>query len=237
MPLAADDVGPPVAAVHAPAPVAMDAYAAIASQYVYRGVARRDSPSPTFALTTGTSSGVFADLWGGLVDGEPQHDYGSPNRSEWNIDLSVGYGAAIANDWQASLAFARVVDAGNGDSAARDYEEWRGNVFFRDVAKFQIAYSPDYEQRGWSSWNAELGGTYPLTESLSGEWALGRSHGAGREGNDYGYGSLGLSGSWLHTQWDARWTDSGHGARYVQDSDRAGSRVVVSLSWGFRLLP
>jgi hypothetical protein len=72
---------------------------------------------------------------------------------------------------------------------------------------------------------------------LSGEWGIGRSHGVGQAGNDYEYGWLGLFGILWRTQWDVRWIDSTHGARYVFDNDSGGSRVMVSLSWGMRVLP
>jgi len=237
MPLVADAADPAVAAQHATAPITLDAYAGIDSQYVYRGVALRDEPAPTFALTAGSSSGVFADAWATYIDGEAKTSYGGPHHHEWNVDLSAGYGASLAADWQWALALARVVDIGNGDSESRDYSEWRANLFYTDVARAQLAYSSDYEQRGWSAWNAELAGARRLTERLSAQWGLGHSHGAGREDNDYGYGWLGLSGSWLHTQWDARWLDSSHGARDVVDSNRAGSRFVLALSWSLRLVP
>lgn len=238
MPIALDAVGPPVAAhVATEVPVTLDAYAAIESQYVYRGVALRDDPTASFAVTTGSASGVFADAWASYADGEATNAYAGPHHHEWNLDLSAGYGASLDVSWRWALAIARVIDVGNGDSESRDYSEWRGNLFYREIARAQIAYASDYEQRGWSSWNAELAGTYPLTDALSGEWGIGHSHGAGHEDNDYDYGWLGVNGSWLHTQWDARWIDTGHGARYVVDSDRAGSRFVVSLSWSLRVLP
>jgi len=233
-----DAVGQPPSAQHAPAaPASVDAYAAIESQYVYRGVALRDEPTPSFALSAGTASGVFADAWASYVDGESTTAYGGAHNNEWNVDLSAGYGARLADRWQWALALARVIDVGNGDSASRDYSEWRGNLFYRDIVRAQLAYSSDYEQRGWSAWNAELAGTYRLADWLAAEWGLGHAHGAGREDNDYGYGWLGVSGTWLGTHCDARWIDSSHGARYVFATDRAGSRFVLSLSWSLRVLP
>jgi hypothetical protein len=241
MPLPASDAGPPVSAFHAPAAaLTMDAYAAIASQYAYRGVALRDRPTASVALATNTSLGWFGDLWAGLVDGDEltytQNGYMNPHGNEWDIDVSLGYGASLDSTWQWSIAGARIIDAGAA-GPSDDYFEWRANLFFRDFARAQVAYSEDYLQRGWSSWNIEISGSPALTELLRGEWGIGHSHGAGKEDNDYAYGWLGLNGSWLHTQWDARWVDAGHGARYVLDSGRGGGRFVLSLSWSLRLLP
>lgn len=235
MPPAADT--PPIA-IHAPSRLAVDAYAALASQYVYRGVALRDRPTTSFAVSTHTG-GWFVDLWNGLVD-DARYEYGpyhhtTSNDSEWDVDASAGYGAALGDDWQWSLAGARIVNIGGRHS--NDYTEWRGNLFYRDALRAQLAYSEDYLQRGWSSWNAEVSGSRVLTDSLRGEWGLGHSHGAGRSNADYQYGWLGLSGFWLRTHWDARWVDAGSGARYVADSNAGGSRVVVSLSWALQLLP
>ena len=242
MPLPATDA-PPLA-VHAPAasPVGVDAYAAIASQYVYRGVALRDRPTPIFALTTTLPRGVFVDLWSGLVDSEASYDYATgqyaPSHGhEWDVDTSIGYGAALGEDWQWSVAAARIVDVGDGDRLSRDYDEWRANLFFRDVVRTQFAYSPDYKQQNWTSWNLELAGARSLTDSVSGEWGIGRSHGAGRPDNDYAYGWLGISGALPRTHWDVRWTYAQHGGQYVVDSDAAGGRVAVTLSWNIHALP
>lgn len=241
MPPPADDA-PPISAFHAPAAaLTIDAYVAVASQYVYRGVSLRDRPTASIALSTALPQGWFIDVWNGLVDADRQNRYGqydymNSHDSEWDLDVSLGYGAALGNDWQWSLAGARIVDIGDG-GPSDDYTEWRANLFLRDFARAQFAYSDDYLQRGWSSWNAELSGSRRLTDLIRGEWGLGHSHGAGRPDNDYTYGWLGLSGSWLRTHWDVRWVDAGDGARYVGDSSADGSRIVVSLSWALHLLP
>jgi len=242
VPLPAADA-PPVAALHAPAasPVTVDAYAAIASQYVYRGVALRDRPTPSLSLTTVLPHGVFVDVWSGLVDSEAGYDYAAgqdarSNGHEWDVDMSIGYGASLGEDWQWSLAAARIVDVGDGDRLSHDYDEWRANLFFRDLARAQFGYSPDYKQQNWSSWNLELAGTRSLTDAMSGEWGIGRSHGAGRPGNDYAYGWLGITGVLLRTQWDARWTYAQHGGQYVVDRHAAGGRVAVTLSWSVHAL-
>jgi hypothetical protein len=242
VPLPATDA-PPVA-VHAPAasPLTVDAYAAIASQYVYRGVALRDEATPSVALTTGLPHGVFVDLWSGLVDSEARYDYAtgqyaSSHGHEWDVDASIGYGAALGDDWQWSVAAARIVDVGDGDHLSHDYDEWRANLFFRDVARAQFAYSPDYKQQNWTSWNVEFAGVRTLTDSMSGEWGIGRSHGAGRPGNDYAYGWLGVTGALRRAQWDVRWSYAQHGGQYVVDRDAAGGRVALTLSWNVHALP
>ena len=237
MPLPASDAGPPIAAFHEPADaVTMDAYAAVGSQYVYRGVALRDQPTVSLALSTSLTQGWFADVWTARVDADTASYYAQPQGTEWDVDVALGYGAAFANDWGWSLAGARIIDIGDS-GPSDDYVEWRANLFYRDAVRAQLAYSNDYLQRGWSSWTAELAGGHALTESIRGQWGIGHSHGAGQRDGDYAYGWLGLTGSWLHTQWDARWVDAGHGARYVQGSNAGGSRVVVSLSWALHLLP
>ena len=238
MPLPAADAGAPVSEIHdSAADVTLDAYASLVSQYVYRGVALRDRPTGSVA-TSVAAHGWFVDLWAGRVDGDAQTDYGSPARNtEWDVDASIGYGAAITDNWQASFAAARIIDVRESDGPSRDYDEWRASVFYRDIVRAQFAYSQDYLQRGWNSWNAELAGSHSLTGPLSGEWGIGWSHGVGQAANDYEYGWLGVFGILWRTQWNVRWIDSTHGARYVLDNDSGGSRVMVSLSWAVRVLP
>jgi uncharacterized protein (TIGR02001 family) len=232
VPIAAPDAAPPAFALHQPTTqVTVDAYAAVASQYVYRGIALRDRPTVSAAVSTASASGWFADIWTGLVDTQVQYAYSTAHGTEWNIDASVGYGAPIGANWQWSFAGARVMDVGEGNHPAEDYAEWRANLFFRDVARVQIAYSPDYLQRGSSSWNGEIGMQHALTDVVSGELGTGYSHGGDINDYDYAYGWVGLSGAWLHTQWDLRWVDTSG----ASDKDRAGSRVVLTLSWGQHL--
>ena len=111
MPLPAADAGAPVSEIHdSAADVTLDAYASLVSQYVYRGVALRDRPTGSVA-TSVAARGWFVDLWAGRVDGDAQTDYGSPARNtEWDVDASIGYGAAITDNWQASFAAARIID-------------------------------------------------------------------------------------------------------------------------------
>ena len=232
------DTGP-IAALHAPAPaasVAIDAYAAIDSQYVYRGVALREHPSPIFAASA-SARGWFVDVWSAYVDGEEQARYDDAHGHEWDVDASIGYGAAFTDMWQWSLAGARIIDIGDRDSDVHDYYEWRASLYASNVARAQFAYSPDYKERGWSSWNGEVAASHPLTDALRAEVGVGRSHGAGYADNDYTYGWVGVSTSLWRTQWDARWIDAGRGGRYVVGSDRGGSRFVISANWGLHVLP
>jgi uncharacterized protein (TIGR02001 family) len=240
VPLPATDV-PPVAVVHERASdITVDGYAAIASQYVYRGVALRDRPTPSVALTTSLPHGVFIDAWTGLVDADGRYDYEQRRYlggHQWDLDTSVGYGAAISDDWQWSVAAARITAIGGRDRFAHDYDEYRANLFYRESVRAQVAYSPDYKSQTWTSWNVELAGAQSLTDTITGEWGIGRSHGAGPPSNDYVYGWLGVAGMWLRTQWDVRWVDAQKDGQYVNDHDSAGSRVVVSLSWSVRAFP
>jgi uncharacterized protein (TIGR02001 family) len=232
VPIAAPDAAPPDLAFHSTtAPVTVDAYAAIASQYVYRGIALRDRPTVSAAVTTNTTLGWFADVWTGLVDADAQDAYTTTHGTEWDIDASIGYGASLGADWQWSLAAARIIDVGDDNRPSENYTEWRANLFLRDTARAQFAYSPDYLQRGSSFWNAEIGALHALTDALSGEGGLGYSHGGGINDYDYAYGWVGLGAMWLHTQWDVRWVDTSG----AHDPDHAGSRVVLSLSWGQHL--
>ena len=95
----------------------------------------------------------------------------------------------------------------------------------------QIAYSPNYLQIGSAFWNVEVGAQHPLTDALSGEIGAGYAHGNDINGYDYGYGWVGVTGVLLRTQWDVRCVDT----TGAVDSEIAGRRIVVTLSWGQHL--
>jgi hypothetical protein len=213
----------------------IDVYASVATGYVYRGVALRDRATPSLAISTSLPAGWFVDVWSAPVDVNVDGEYDGELHRTFSVDAAAGYGSTLGAAWQWSLAAARIIDVAGGSDNPDAYTEWRANLFFRDRVQAQVAYATDYQQRGWSAWNLEFSGTHPLTATLSGEWGLGRSHGAGRPDGDYSYGWIGVEAWWLQTQWNARWIGAGHGARYVLDDDDAGGRFVLSLSWGAHL--
>lgn len=234
-------VNPPVvAAVSVPsvpaAALTADAYFSVGSQYVYRGVALRDSgPVAMAAFTFSHRQGWFIDGWAGQVDTRDYYDYSIVR--EWQIDLSAGYAAQLNDAWQWSLSRAWINGIGNELTTSQNYQEWRLNFFCRDSFSTQLAYTDNYRQLGWPSWNAEIKYQYPLTPRFESEVGLGHSHGAGSADGDYNYGWIGIRTEWLKTDWDLRWIDSGGDASYVIDSDRTGSRIQLTLSWPLSLLP
>ncbi len=220
---------PPVAALTA------DAYLSIASQYVYRGVALRDSPVATVAITLSHRDGWFVDGWTGQID--QRNYYDESNEPEWQLELNAGYATQLSDAWQGALSRAWIngIDSKLPDS--QNYQEWRLNFFYRDSFATQLAYTDNYRQLGWSSWNAEAKYQYALTPLLGAELGLGHSHGAGNSDGHYDYGWGGLRTVWLKTEWGLRAIHSGNGASYVIDSDRSGSRIELTLSWPLSLLP
>lgn len=231
---------PPIAAeVAAPsspaAALTADAYFSLGSQYVYRGVALRDSgPVATAALTLSHRQGWFVDAWAGQVDARDYYDYSIVR--EWQLELSAGYAAQISDEWQWSLARAWINGIDSELTTSQNYQEWRLNFFYRENFAMQFAYTDNYRQLGWSSWNAEIKYQYALTPSLGSEWVLGHSHGAGSRTGDYNYGSVGVQKNWLKTEWNLRWIYSGSDAGYVIDDDRSGSRIELTLSWPLPIL-
>ncbi len=230
-PVAVEVAAPSVPA----AALTADAYLSVGSQYVYRGVALRDSgPVAMVAFTLSHRQGWFIDGWAGQVDARDYHDYSIVR--EWQVELSAGYAAQLSTDWQGSFSRAWINGIDSKLSTSQNYQEWRLNFFYRDSFATQFAYTDNYRQLGWSSWNAEIKYQYPLTSLLNSEFGLGHSHGAGSRDSDYDYGWAGLRTEWLKTEWSLRWIHSGTDASYVIDSDRTGSRIELTLSWPLPLL-
>ncbi len=234
-------VNPPiVAAVAAPstpaAALTSDAYFSIASQYVYRGVALRDSgPVATLAVTLSHRQGWFIDGWAGQVDTRDYYDNSIVR--EWQLELSAGYAAQLSDAWQWSFSRAWIDGIDSKLYASQNYQEWRLNFFYREAFATQLAYTDNYRQLGRSSWNAESKYHYALTPALDAEFGLGHSHGAGSPDSNYNYGWVGARTEWLKTEWSLRWIHSGADASYVIDSERTGNRIELTLSWPLSLLP
>lgn len=234
-PVAVEVAAPSAASSSAAATLTADAYLSVGSQYVYRGVALRDSgPVATAAFTLSHRRGWFVDGWAGQVDARDYYDNSIVR--EWQAELSAGYAAQLSDAWQGTLSRAWINGIDSKLSASQNYQEWRLNFFYRDSFATQFAYTDNYRQLGWSSLNAEIKYQYPLTSVLNAELGLGHSHGADSRDSDYDYGWVGLRTEWLKTEWSMRVIHSGAGARYVIASDRAGNRIELTLSWPLSLI-
>jgi uncharacterized protein (TIGR02001 family) len=211
-----------------------DGYLSLGSQYVYRGVAVRDSgPVVSGEVALSQLQGWFVDAWLGRV--ESGHYYETSVSPEWQLDLMAGYADQIGSSWQWSLARAWIDGVDNSFSESKNYQEWRANIFYRDQLSAQLAYTEDYRQQGWPAWNAELKYLLPLTREINGEIGWGRSHGAGSARNYYNYGWLGIEGNCFSTEWNLRWIDTSKNAEFVINSSRAGGRVELVLTWPFNI--
>jgi uncharacterized protein (TIGR02001 family) len=230
-PIATEIVAPPRPA----AALTADAYLSLGSQYVYRGVALRNSgPTITAAFTLNHRQGWFVDSWVGQVDARDY--YANSIVREWQIELSAGYAAQFNDVWQWSLARAWIDGIDSQLSTSQNYQEWRLNFFYRENLAMQFAYSDNYRQLGWSSSNVEIKYQYALTPMFGSEVGLGHSHGAGSADSDYNYGWAGVQTNWLKTAWNLRWIHSDSRASYIVDSNRVGSRIELTLSWPLPIL-
>ncbi|MDB6060878.1 MAG: hypothetical protein JWM78_981 [Verrucomicrobiaceae bacterium] len=217
-----------------PAAVSADAYVSIASQYVYRGVASRNSgPVVIGALALAQRDGWFLDTWAGQTDIQNHYDHSIAR--EWQLDFNAGYAAAFTTNWQWSLSRAWIKGFNNDRLEAQNYQEWRANLFYRDNVAMQFAYSENYRQLGWSAWNVEIERQLALSPTLDGELGYGRSHGAGKWDSNYNYFWVGVKTQQWHTDWHLRWTYSDDDAKYVLNSNRSGNHIELSASWALTL--
>jgi len=211
-----------------------DGYLSLGSQYVYRGVAVRDSgPVVSGQIALNGLQGWFVDAWLGRV--ESGYYYESSVSREWQVDLMAGYAGELGPNWQWTLARAWIDGVDDDLPESQNYQEWRSNIFYRDHWSAQLAYTEDYRQQGWLAWNAEIKYVQPVMSTVSGEIGWGRSHGSGTARNYYNYGWLGIEGSYLDTEWNLRWIDTSKNADYVINDSRSGSRVELTLTWPFNI--
>ena len=218
----------PVWASHA------DGYLSLGSQYVYRGIAARDSgPVMSGQIAVTGWQGWFVDAWLGRV--ESGYYDGTSISSAWQVDLMAGYAGEFSPNWQWALARAWIDGIDDGLPESQNYQEWRGNIFYLDNWSAQLAYTEDYRQQGWPAWNAEIKYSQPLMAVLIGEVGWGRSHGAGTARNYYNYGWVGIQGSYLSAEWSLHWIDTSKNSRYVINASRSGNRVELTLTWPFKI--
>ncbi|GAC22278.1 TorF family putative porin [Paraglaciecola arctica] len=116
------------------------ATATIASDYMFRGVSQTlEDPTVQASFDFSHVSGLSAGVWSSNVDFQ---DRGvSDDQADQEIDIYLGYGIDINQDWSVDATAIRYILPGTASDADLDWNELLASVNFRDRVSFMVGYS------------------------------------------------------------------------------------------------
>jgi uncharacterized protein (TIGR02001 family) len=208
----------------------LQAYATIASEYVYRGHAVSDrEPSLQAAFDYQHRSGLFAGAWAGTI----RIDNNAAGRRRQELDYYLGYHFETPRDWTGAITLMRYSYPGARGPRSYDYSEWLASAEWSERVFIEVAYSPGVYGSGRPGRHLEIGARHTLPGGWILSGSLGRNDLSALGVRPYLHWDFGSSATFSRFTVDLRWYDSESFYSGGYGGFAAGSRVVVSLSTAF----
>lgn len=144
----------------APALAEVSAEVGVISDYRFNGVSQTErNPAVQASVDYAHDSGAYFGLWGSNA-----HFSGTKVRAE--LDATLGYSFALAEDWQGDMGIATYNYFGGTDADALNYPELYVGVTLPSNTSFYVHYTHDYGGEGLSSYFIELSQDYEWEDYL-----------------------------------------------------------------------
>lgn len=200
--------------------------AALTTDYVWRGSTQSDSdPAVQAGLKVAGTSGIYGSVWGSSV-----HFPTVPNAST-ELDLTVGWGRNLGDDWAVDVNALRYVYAG---TQGLDWNEVNATATFRQNLWLSVGHSTNALALHHHGTYVQLGGKHAFGDRFRVEGGVG--HYALSEAAVGGYSHAWASGVWTpHAPTEVRLTlhDTDQDAKRLFGEDFAGRRVELALQTSF----
>lgn len=207
----------------------LTATATLASDYVFRGVSQTlEDPAVHAGFDFTHDSGAFAGVWSSNVDFQERGPL--DDQADQEVDIYVGYGINLNDDWSADATAIRYIYPGTASDADLDYNELLLVLHFRDYYSLLIGYSNEV-------FNIDGRGLY---YGASGNWPIAQNM---RITASVGYYDLDDALNDSYTDWSlgaeidmdiftARlaYIDTGSAAGDIFNDDLADARLVFSMT-------
>ena len=144
---------------------------ALTSDYVFRGVTQTDyGPALQAGLTYSWDSGFYVGGWASNVD------FADPIGPDIEFDTYIGYSHDFNDEWNLDLSAVHYAYMGEReDYGSIDYTEVIGKLTWSEMISVTLAYAPDYSNLDYSSFYANLGGSWELGNEFSLNAGIGHS--------------------------------------------------------------
>lgn len=204
-------------------------YAALTTDYVYRGVSNSDEHGAVqLALDVSSDSGLFGGVWASTTD----ITTGDRNRA-LEVDYYIGYVRYFENDWSASLSINRYTYPGGDGDVSYNYNELAAVIGFKDRLWFELDYTDSLFGHSEPAYNLEASANWPLPASLTLTAGIGYFDTSRIAENAYSHWQLGVSrpAGWVTV--DLRYHDTSRVPVQIGPDDLADPRIVLTVSAAF----
>ena len=213
-----------------------DGFAALATDYVYRGYSVGDGkPTPKLNVTLSNNrNGFFAGLWLAKTDIAGLSDASQSQRRDIEAELSLGYSWLLSRQWSVSGSYNRLEYIRNHQPRDNDYSEYRLGLHYTDRFSLLTSYTN-------SHWNTDVESTsvsaiqrFSIPFNVLGEAELGVVYLNRSDTLQYEFLRLSL-GAVIKADWSAavEYSYSGGELREFLESDRIGNRLSFSVTHHF----
>jgi len=200
-------------------------YAAITTDYVFRGVSYSDSHGAVqLGGDVSFTSGVYLGAWGSTVD----ISNGPGRQRDLEVDYYVGYGHDISNKWSVGANFVSYNFPGAEGQFDYDYVEYSVAGNYNDRVWLEYSYSPDLYHSGLAAHNVELYSEWQLMAQLALGAGVGYYDVSNLTGSDYSYWQVGVTRPFGSFDLDLRYFDTSDWVPIISTPERAEERIVLS---------
>ncbi len=142
-----------------------------ATDYIWRGYSKSDGkPVIQANIDYEFKSGIYLGSFASTVNFS---DHGFENRSTTEFRPYLGFAYQLSDDWRFNTAWTRYLYDGKIFGQVVDYNEFYFYSHFRDLLTVNLNFSENSYQQNHVSFNSEITGRYPITDSIEISSTLG----------------------------------------------------------------
>lgn len=135
-----------------------------ATDYIWRGYSKSDGkPVVQANIDYELKSGIYLGAFASSVNFA---DHGFENRSTIEFRPYLGFAYKLSDDWRFNTAWVRYIYNGKIFGQEVDYNEFYFYSHFRDLLTVNFNFSENSYQQDHMSFNSEITGRYPITDSI-----------------------------------------------------------------------
>ena len=161
------------------------------TDHIWRGYSKSDKkPAIQANIDYEFKSGIYL---GTVASSVNFSDNGFKSRSNVEFRPYLGWAYKLSDDWRFNTEWTRYIYNGKIFGEKVDYNEFYFYGHFRDLLSANFSFSENGYQQGHMSFNYEITGRYPITDSVEISGTLGYSNQLKILGYDFLYQSVGLT--------------------------------------------
>ena len=134
------------------------------TDYIWRGYSKSDGkPVVQANIDYDFRSGIYLGAFASTVNFS---DHRFENRSTVEFRPYLGFAYKLSEDWRFNTAWTRYIYDGKIFGQTVDYNEFYFYSHFRDLLTLNLNFSENSYQQKHMSFNSEITGRYPITDSI-----------------------------------------------------------------------